>query len=989
VDDPAYIFSAENIGKSFTSKNGRTITALDSVSLAARRGGITALVGPDGAGKTTLLRIIAGLLRPESGVLHFAEEPQIGYMPQKFGLYEDLTVQENLDLYADLRGVGPDERESRYGELLAMSGLEPFRERLAGKLSGGMKQKLGLICTLVSPPELLILDEPTVGVDPLSRRELWRIIERLTGEHARTKMSVVVSTSYLDEASGCGEVVLLFEGKVLVKCAPEDIRKLSTGMSYLVSPADGDTPRSLQVRMLDVPGVIDAVPRGGKVRFVHGPLSEDRAQAVKDALRGAVAREVPSNLEDSFMLLLHNRDETAESKPRAQPVYINKGVKGTGPLAGFGAEPQGVDEFIIQTRHVSRSFGDFFAVKDVSFSVRRGEIFGLLGPNGAGKTTTFRMLCGLLPATGGSLRVAGVDVLKAREEARRHLGYIAQKFSLYGPLSVRENLEFFAGAYGLKGEIKNRRIREVTADFSLESMLDTQAEDLPGGYKRRLAMAVGMLHEPEILFLDEPTSGADPPARREFWKRVSALAERGVTVVVTTHFMEEAEYCDRILIQDGGAALALDTPAGIRESVASEPGADITMEDAFIGIVTKSRDGGRTDETGEPNSCEEAAEYQETNPPGSWSTKTRALILKETRQMTRDKSTLTLGIILPLILLLIFGFGLSMDVKMAPVAVVRDSSSPITRDLYAALNLSPYFAPHMTDSWKEAENLLRAGKTDAIVRLEMKNRQDAEHIQIIVNGRNSNSARITMRYLEGAVSRWFSMRRMGTSFMPGGMTPGNTGQVAAEPRVWYNDALESRHFLVPGVTVLIMTLIGTLLTALVIAREWERGTWEALAAASVGKLGIVAGKTVPYFILGMIGLSLCLAASYRIFSVPARGPQALIVAGSALYLLVSLGIGLFISAAARNQFLASQFSLISAFMPTMMLSGFIFDLKSAPSIAYYIAHMFPATWYLDLLRTLLLVGNISETVIRDFLVLSGFAVCLFGLAASKIKKSLE
>jgi ABC-2 type transport system permease protein len=964
-------------------------------------------VGPDGAGKTTLLRIIAGLLRPESGELRFAEKPRIGYMPQKFGLYEDLTVKENLDLYADLRGVGLEERGERYGELLAMSGLEPFRRRLAGKLSGGMKQKLGLICTLVRPPELLILDEPTVGVDPLSRRELWQIIERLAGN----KMSVVVSTSYLDEASRCCEVVLLFEGKVLASGAPEDIRKMSDGISYLAEPSNGDTPRSLQARMLDVPDIIDAVPHGGMVRFVHGPLSEDRAQVVKNALRGAAAREVSSSLEDSFMLLLNDRgiegskawgfapNPAGGQVPRA-PVHINfssiqrmkekfiKGVRGTSPLAGFGAEPRAFNEPVIQARNVSRSFGDFFAVKDVSFSVRRGEVFGLLGPNGAGKTTTFRMLCGLLPATGGSLCVAGVDVLKARGEARRHLGYVAQKFSLYGPLSVRENLEFFAGAYGLRGKVKNMRVQAAAADFSLESLLDMPAEDLPGGYKRRLAMAAGMLHEPDILFLDEPTSGADPQARREFWKRVTGFAERGVTVVVTTHFMEEAEYCDRILIQDNGAALALDTPAGIRESVSSKTGSDITMEDAFIAIVAKARDGGHPDEA-RKNAREEAAGYYEANPSGAGlakTAKTRALIIKETRQMMRDKSTVTLGVILPVILLLIFGFGLSLDVKTVQVAVVRDGSSPYVRDLYAALNLSPYFAPHMADSWKEAENLLREGKADAAVRL---GQSGAERVQIIVNGRDSNNARITRRYLEGAISRWFSARRLGTYVIPGETGRGNTGHIAAEPGIWYNNALESRYSLIPGVTALIMTLIGTLLTALVIAREWERGTWEALVATSVGKRDIIAGKTVPYFVLGMIGLSLCLAASSWIFGVPMRGSLSLILAGSALYLLVSLGMGLFISAAVKNQFLASQFSLIFAFMPTMMLSGFIFDLKSAPRAAYYIAHMFPATWYVDLLRTLFLVGNIPDPVILDFLVLSLFLVCLFGLVGSRIKKSLE
>ena len=367
-----------------------------------------------------------------------------------------------------------------------------------------------------------------------------------------------------------------------------------------------------------------------------------------------------------------------------------------------------------------------------------------------------------------------------------------------------------------------------------------------------------------------------------------------------------------------------------------------------------------------------------------------ALIRKEARQMARDKSTITQGIILPMLLLLLFGFGLSLDVKLVPVAVVRDSSSPVIRDLYASLKLSPYFNPSVANSWKEAEALLRAGKTDAIVRREMKDRPDgSERIQIIVNGRDSNTARIMQRYLEGAVARWDSVRQSEEAFLPGAATPAGAGRVFTENRVWYNHALESRHFLIPGVTALIMTLIGTLLTALVVAREWERGTYEALAATPVRRREILAGKTVPYFVLGMIGLSLCLAAAAWVFNVPMRGSLGLIVAGSALYLLVALGIGLFISAAVKNQFLASQIVLVFSFMPTLMLSGFIFDLKSAPAAAYYFAHVFPATWYVDLLQTLFLVGNVPGLIVRDLLILSGFAICLLSLAGARIQKSLE
>ena len=359
--------------------------------------------------------------------------------------------------------------------------------------------------------------------------------------------------------------------------------------------------------------------------------------------------------------------------------------------------------------------------------------------------------------------------------------------------------------------------------------------------------------------------------------------------------------------------------------------------------------------------------------------------------MLRDRSTLTLGVILPLALLFIFGFGLSLDVRMVPVTVVRDSSSPVLRDMYTSLKLSPYFDPIMTDSWHEAEQLLREGKTDAILRLEMKDRANgSEHIQIIVNGRDSNKARITQRYLEGAVSRWSALRQTPTAFLPAGAPEAAlVGLASVESRIWYNDAQESRYFLIPGVTALVMTLIGALLTALVIAREWERGTYEALIATSVKRREIIAGKTIPYFALGMVSLFLCLAASVWVFKIPMRGSVLLIVAGSALYLLVSLGIGLLISATVKRQFLASQLVLVLSFMPTLMLSGFIFDLKSAPPVAYYIAHAFPATWYVDLLQTLFLVGDVPQLVFQDFLVMSCFAVGALGLAGAKIKKSLE
>ena len=554
---------------------GGEVRALDGVSIEVRAGELTALVGPDGAGKTTLIRLMAGLLVADGGslrVLGFdpASDPQsiqdrIGYMPQKFGLYEDLTVQENLDLYADLHGVSAQERSQRYPQLMQMTDLGRFTGRLAGRLSGGMKQKLGLACTLVRAPQLLLLDEPTVGVDPLSRRELWVIVEHLVHGQGLT---VLTSTSYLDEAEKAARVLVLHRGKALAQTEPAAVTRAAAGRTMLLDPGSGPDARSLQARLLDDPEVIDAVPEGGLVRVV----SSGEPAPERDRIAGLAPRPVEPRFEDGFMVLLR------EIEPHETGVDIRL------PRPPGAAEAGAV----VEVRDLVKRFGDFTAVDHVSFQVRRGEIFGLLGPNGAGKTTTFRMLCGLLAPSGGVLRVGGVDVARAGDAARGQLGYVAQKFSLYGPLNVRENLEFFASAYGLRGARRRERIDWAMRQFDLTRTAGAAA-DLPGGFKQRLAMAAALLHEPRILFLDEPTSGADALARRSFWRRISALADQGVTVVVTTHFMPEAEYCDHIVIMDSGRVLAQGTPAQVRSLAPRQGELEPTMEDAFIAVVERSR----------------------------------------------------------------------------------------------------------------------------------------------------------------------------------------------------------------------------------------------------------------------------------------------------------------------------------------------------------------------------------------------------------------
>jgi ABC-2 type transport system ATP-binding protein len=578
-----------NIRKTFHRESGETINALDGISLDVTHGTLTALVGPDGAGKTTFIRLATGLIFADAGELKVlgvdvATDPQqvqdrISYMPQKFGLYEDLSVQENLDLYADLHGVTSKERRERYPRLMEMTALGPFVDRLAGKLSGGMKQKLGLACTLVRAPELLLLDEPTVGVDPLSRRELWEIILRLVNDQG---LSVILSTSYLDEAERCGHVVVLHEGKLLAHGNPSEVSALAAGRTFLAEPPPGTPARMLQAQLLDDPSIVDAVPEGGRVRFV-----------VQKNLEGEVGRmkveAVEPRFEDGFMVLLQRNIQGDKEKRRQGEIEKDR-LESSSPGLRASWSPSLEQEAVVQVRDLVRRFGAFTAVDHVSFEVRRGEIFGLLGPNGAGKTTTFRMLCGLLPATSGTLRVAGADLRRARASARQRIGYVAQKFSLYGQLTVAENLDFFASAYNLHGSRKHERIRWGLKQFELDSLTELPSGQLPGGYKQRLAMAAALLHEPEMIFLDEATSGVDPLARREFWRRITALAEQGVTVIVTTHFMEEAEYCDRVVIMDAGRVLAHGPPAEVRRRAYHEGEREATMEEAFIAIVEDARE---------------------------------------------------------------------------------------------------------------------------------------------------------------------------------------------------------------------------------------------------------------------------------------------------------------------------------------------------------------------------------------------------------------
>lgn len=476
------------------------ITALDDLSLNIEKGKITGLIGADGAGKTTLLRTITGLLIPDAGEISTfgynpvtqKEEltPHIGYMPQKFGLYEDLTVIENLTLYADLKNIPHD-----FDKMLEFTKLAPFQDRLAGALSGGMKQKLGLACTLLGSPEFLLLDEPSVGVDPISRRDLMQMVrEMITPE-----TTVLWSTAYLDEAHSFDTAVVIDKGKVIYEGKPHDLAA---------------TPQEFENKVIE--------------------------------LMGGYKQE-PSKIAENYTLLKDIQDCTVEAD------------------------------------NLEKKYGSFYAVKNNSFCIHKGEIFGLLGPNGAGKSTSFKMMCGLAKPTNGTARIMGIDITKDPEKARSNLGYMAQKFSLYGSLTVRENLEFFASAYGIKFKNRASRVQEIIDVFGLKDYAEQKSEELPLGLKQRLSMACALIHNPPVLFLDEPTSGVDVLTRRDFWNHITSLAKKGVTILVTTHFMDEAEYCDRISLFYHGETIALGTPQELKNKAGAK-----TMEETFITLIKES-----------------------------------------------------------------------------------------------------------------------------------------------------------------------------------------------------------------------------------------------------------------------------------------------------------------------------------------------------------------------------------------------------------------
>ena len=975
-----FAITLNDVVKKFPTSTTETL-ALSHISARIKKGCITGLVGPDGAGKTTLIRIIAGLLSLTEGhVTTGGLDPDkdldclraiLGYMPQKFGLYEDLSVMENLILYADLRGVLQSEREKFFAQLLDFTNLKNFTTRPAGKLSGGMKQKLGLACALLGNPQILLLDEPSVGVDPIARRELWKMVHALLSKG----ITVIWSTSYLDEAELCDEVLLMHAGKIVYSGKPSALTAKIEGRSIQIRNIDGNHRLVLQ-RALRMKEVMDGVIQGKNVRILLRKPNHLPDLSLLEAGNNATLVEVPPRFEDAFIDILGGGPGgDSELAKVMQPVERSSLIA------------------VIEAESLTKMFGTFVATDHISFTVKRGEIFGLLGPNGAGKSTTFKMMCGLLKPTSGTAHVEGIDLQKSLSKAHQQVGYMAQKFSLYGDLTVLQNLEFYTGIYGIHGKERRLKIAEMVNAFDLKSGLQKNANALSLGYKQRLSLACAIMHEPAIIFLDEPTSGVDPITRREFWTHINGLVQKGVTIMVTTHFMDEAEYCDHLGLVYRGKLIASGTPDQLKELVTDKEHPEPTMEDTFIELIIRhDKEAEQTDITND--STKKSIQITPPSKLKSFISQSdtlrrwAALSQKEFYQIIRDPSNVLIAFILPMIMLFIFGYGINLDsTKLRIGIVIQDTSSEARRfgDAYFA---SSYLKMMSLRTPDEAAKQLIAGNIRGIVIIQtdfskrLHSLDGIAPVQIITDGSETNTANFVTAYAIGAQQIWQQMRSVQNA-QP------ILANISIQPRYWFNPAAISRNFIVPGSIAIIMTVIGALLTSLVVAREWERGTMEALLSTSVTRLEFLFSKLVPYYLLGIFSMTICWLVATTLLDTPFQGSILFLFIETSLFLGSALGLGLWLSTATRNQFNAAQASLNLAFLPAVMLSGFIFEINSMPPIVQAVTYLMPPRYFVSSLQTLFLAGNIGELLLKNSLFMLFFAALLLFITAKLTRRRLD
>ncbi|MDR3400693.1 MAG: ribosome-associated ATPase/putative transporter RbbA [Pandoraea sp.] len=865
-----------------TLRYGRKTVALDDVSIDIPANCMVGLIGPDGVGKSTLLSLIAGARAVQTGTVealggNMASKahrdlvcPRIAYMPQGLGknLYPTLSVEENLQFFARLFGHDAAERRRRIDDLTRSTGLHPFLERPAGKLSGGMKQKLGLCCALIHDPDLLILDEPTTGVDPLARAQFWDLIARIRRE--RPTMSVIVATAYMDEAQRFDWLVAMDAGNVLATGTPAEL----------------------------------------------------------------LARTRRDNLEAAFIDLLPNDKKLGYEPVVIPPLHIDEHT-----------------EIAIEAKGLTMRFGDFVAVDHVDFRIRRGEIFGFLGSNGCGKSTTMKMLTGLLQASEGQAWLFGHEVDPKDIDTRRRVGYMSQAFSLYTELTVHQNLVLHARLFHVPEAEVNPRVAEMVQRFGLADVLDTLPDSIPLGMRQRLSLAVAMVHKPELLILDEPTSGVDPVARDNFWRLLVELSRRDrVTIFISTHFMNEAERCDRISLMHAGKVLVSDPPAKITHDKGAA-----TLEQAFIEYLVEA--GGGTPEAPEmPETPTSAA--TDTPPTEATHAPHKAFSLgrmisylwRETLELQRDPVRATLALVGSLVLMLVMGYGISMDVEDLRYAVLDRDQTTLSQNYALNIAGSRYFIeqPPITD-YEDMDRRLRNGELALAIEIPSGFARDVSHGRAVqvgawIDGAMPMRAETVQGYVQGMHQNWLadqSLRRLGVR---------PTASLDIETRYRYNPDVKSLPAMVPAVIPLLLLMLPAMLTALSVVREKELGSILNLYVTPVTRTEFLIGKQIPYVALAMLNFLLMALIAVTLFGVPIKGSFLTLITAVFIFNVVATGIGLLASTFTRSQIAALFFTMIGTMIPAIQFSGMLTPVPSMEGSGRFIGEIYPATYMLIISR---------------------------------------
>ncbi len=885
--------------------------AIQDISIAIPSGCMVGFIGPDGVGKSTLLGLISGVRKIQSGQISvFGGDiankrfrntvcSRIAYMPQGLGknLYMSLSVYENIEFFARLFGQGKEEREARIAELLESTGLAPFRDRPAGKLSGGMKQKLGLCCALIHDPDLLILDEPTTGVDPLSRRQFWDLVERIRSR--RKGMSVIVATAYMEEAERFDWLIAMDSGKILAE----------------------ETPQVL--------------------------LQQTGA----------------ANLDEAFIQLL------PESKRKGHQVLVVPPREET-----TGEHPPA-----IVAENLVMRFGDFLAVDNVSFTIERGEIFGFLGSNGCGKTTTMKMLTGLLSPTDGKAWLFGEPSEAQDLDSRRRVGYMTQAFSLYSELTVQQNLLLHARLYHIPHQELDARVEEMIVRFDLDKYRDSLAADLPLGIRQRLSLAVAVVHKPEMLILDEPTSGVDPVSRDRFWEYLIDLSRKeGVTIFISTHFMNEGERCDRISLMHQGKVLASDAP----EKLIHDRGKE-TLEEAFIDHLEAAS--GESVSSAVSSDLPISRNNSVSNPYFSF-VRMYGYIFRETIELLRDPVRLVFALFGTILLMLTLGYGITMDVEDLKFAVLDSDQTPQSREFIQNIAGSRYFIEHAPlQSFDELDQRMKTGDLSVALVIppgfgeDLKRGRYAE-IAVWIDGSMPFRAETIQGYIRGLYYDYLQQ-----------LSRQKTGEVAAlsavniQMRYRYNQDFKSIYAMVPAVIPLLLVFIPSILMALSVVREKELGSITNFYATPVTRLEFLLGKQMPYIVVSMIGYFGLILLATILFGVPLKGSLLVLSIGALLFVTVTTGLGLLMSAFTNTQIAALAATAIFTLQPTISFSGLKDPVSSLEGMGAVVGMVFPATYFINISRGIFSKALGFEDLQLDFtvLILSVVVITLLSMAALK------